>query len=560
MTSNVNTSAPFPLAGKRALSPKEMLRRSQAQACTVPEENKPNCTGQVFLGMFFDGTGNNLNEDLKPHKQSNITRLFRVHEDNSEILGVAPPSYFRREYIPGVGTPFAQIGEPVGEKSGKAMANGGQSRIIWGLIQTLNALHRYAANGKPLISDEDAGKFAGGVGDGDPKKALAKIQSRILELKNTLQKTKPTIVQFNLSVFGFSRGAAQARVYCNWVYSLCEKHDDDYSLAGVPLRIYFLGIFDTVAAVGATGLDVFKDEIASGHAAWAKGNLRIPAAIERCVHFVASHEVRACFPLDSVRYKGKYPENCYEAVYPGVHSDIGGGYRPSTQGRSVLPENGNTYSFSSLIPCIDMYNQAMLSGVPLTPYNKMKPISSRDFTASSETISDYNAYINADKATGSVEKICRQRMNVYRLYRYKKIDSFVDDAIKQGCPRDDAKFLAITNDFFKLKCAEFKRKYANAVAITKKNELNKLGSTKGADDRTASEVKKSLLAKAFQQEDLEMWEGMHRVEILSDEIINFFDHYLHDSIAGFAQDGVLESQYNGRGHFRNRNIYDSGGE
>jgi hypothetical protein len=37
--------------------------------------------------------------------------------------------------------------------------------------------------------------------------------------------------------------------------------------------------------------------------AWAK-RLRGHPSIKKCVHYVASHEVRAAFPLDSVQYQG----------------------------------------------------------------------------------------------------------------------------------------------------------------------------------------------------------------------------------------------------------------
>ena len=52
--------APFPENGLRKLSAK-------ALACTLPKNNKATYSGQVFVGIFFDGTGNNReNDHLKP--------------------------------------------------------------------------------------------------------------------------------------------------------------------------------------------------------------------------------------------------------------------------------------------------------------------------------------------------------------------------------------------------------------------------------------------------------------------------------------------------------------
>lgn len=65
--------------------------------------------------------------------------------------------------------------------------------------------------------------------------------------------------------------------------------------------------------------------------AWADGTMELPdnALIKRCVHLVSAHDQRLCFPLDSIcRADGRYPEYAVEVVYPGMHSDIGGGYPP----------------------------------------------------------------------------------------------------------------------------------------------------------------------------------------------------------------------------------------
>ena len=63
-------------------------------------------------------------------------------------------------------------------------------------------------------------------------------------------------------MFGFSRGAAQARVFCNW---LTDALDSDSSLCGIPLQVDFLGIFDTVASVGLANSSLVFD----GHGGWA---------------------------------------------------------------------------------------------------------------------------------------------------------------------------------------------------------------------------------------------------------------------------------------------------
>ena len=63
----------------------------------------------------------------------------------------------------------------------------------------------------------------------------------------------PAPEQINVAVFGFPRGAAEARAFVNWMYALCDEVDGGYQFAGIPLRVEFLGIFDTVASVGVAG-------------------------------------------------------------------------------------------------------------------------------------------------------------------------------------------------------------------------------------------------------------------------------------------------------------------
>ncbi len=96
--------------------------------------------------------------------------------------------------------------------------------------------------------------------------------------------------------------------------------------------------------------------------AWG-AELAIPDEVERCVHFVSGHEVRQAFPLDSVRVDQSYAGNCEEVVYPGVHSDVGGGYFDGFQGRS---------NQLSRIPLRHMYAEALQGGAMLQPFEHLK--------------------------------------------------------------------------------------------------------------------------------------------------------------------------------------------
>jgi uncharacterized protein (DUF2235 family) len=232
------------------------------------------------LSFFFDGTGNNLEIDLPLNRLSNIAKLSRLAIDDRGGQGAT------RRYIPGVGTPFSV-------------------RKVIGYTDKL--------------TDDKGGKLGLGLGAGGEMRinyALAEF-SRILEIDWSTPAWK--CMQFiSVAIFGFSRGATEARAFVRkLIETKCKRIEN--GLIGlapngerVPLRINFMGLFDTVASVGGP----------SRHAGWAS-ELAIPAEVERCVHYVSAHEVRAAFPLDSVRIDRSYPSNCEEVVYPGVHADVG---------------------------------------------------------------------------------------------------------------------------------------------------------------------------------------------------------------------------------------------
>jgi hypothetical protein len=265
------------------------------------------------LSFFFDGTGNNLELDTPLKRLSNVAKLFNAAVRDRSGQHTVPT------YIAGVGTPFkirnrvpgyTDFPDDPGGKAGLGFGKGGNTRIDFAI-----------------------GEFA-----------------RLIELEMGFN-ALPHIQYIGLSVFGFSRGATAARAFVRrLIEQRCERTDKGLvwrSKDGskIPLQITFMGLFDTVASVGGPGRNM----------SWG-AELAIPPEVQRCVHFVSAHEVRQAFPLDSVRVDQSYPSNCEEVVYPGVHSDVGGGYAPDEQGRCNL---------LSRIPLRHMYAEALRAGVAL---------------------------------------------------------------------------------------------------------------------------------------------------------------------------------------------------
>lgn len=467
--SALNPSLGKTRVGERPLSNREQLQRAAALCAINPMGPAPKCTGCVFIGMFFDGTGNNEQKDYldqigepREMRHSNVARLYHAHPGP---LQVATNGYYRY-YIPGLGTPFPQIGDVDGEldeegsltqgwhtlkqKLGSIGAMNGAPRIVWGLTRVFNAISQHVYE-KDLIDDATAKDLTSSLFDMMRPQAVIDLRRLVslkadwqtrLRFKLANQPVKLDLITIN--VFGFSRGAAEARTFVNWLYELCEQKDGGYTFAGIPLRVQFLGIFDTVASVGAAGLYTFIE----GRAGWANKTMQIHPGVEQCVHMVASTEVRACFPLDSARIDHRYPPNVIEYVYPGSHSDVGGGYKPQALGRKDW-EGQNEDLQLARVPGYEMYCAALGAGVPFQTtfgaqkiagtsfsvgiFKPLNPDLAKALKPSPATVEAFDAYYQkANIQAGPVEDMARQHMSLYLTYRIHHKDWKNSPAMKEA--------------------------------------------------------------------------------------------------------------------------------
>ncbi len=363
---------------------------------------EPPCCKTLHISLFFDGTGNNLNNDLLlpgPKHPTNIARLFRATIGTGTAGGVptgeqatlldgaedGDGKYFKF-YMPGVGTPFPEVNDPDYSTMGLAGATKGEERINWALLRIIDVL-KFSATEKWLTIAESRQSISkmgtswnrlwfGGSHNRyeEFSRLLNELAPQLKPLLTQPEPGKPKVLGIKLYVYGFSRGAAAARTFVRWLSELLpppktegEKPPQCLQIGEMqlPVSVEFLGLLDTVASVGVAHVV----PIAEGHMSWADGTMELPddktygGLIKKCVHLVSGHEQRLCFPLDSVRRSdGKYPPYATEVVYPGMHSDIGGGYPPGDQGKA----NGEDDALLlSQIPLNDMYAAAFEIGAPL---------------------------------------------------------------------------------------------------------------------------------------------------------------------------------------------------
>lgn len=309
-----------------------------------------------------------------------------------DMEGTSGNKYYKY-YIPGVGTPFPEVLDLNYSTPGLAFATYGEERINWALIRIIDALRRTL--GKPALSDNKSWKAVGAMttnmGDNRTNSGsmmrMTEFQRLLKDLEpdlklalNQPEPGKPKLLGIKLYVYGFSRGAAAARAFVNWLVELLPnafrkgvKPDLCLTLEGadwkVPLSVEFLGLLDTVASVGVAHIA----PLAEGHMGWADNAMELPdnGLIKNCVHLVSAHEQRLCFPLDSIcRHDGTYPSYAREMVYPGMHSDIGGGYPPGDQGKATAADDGYLLSQIALH---DMYAAAFNAGAPLKVFPTVLP-------------------------------------------------------------------------------------------------------------------------------------------------------------------------------------------
>ncbi|HSF95446.1 MAG TPA: DUF2235 domain-containing protein [Thermohalobaculum sp.] len=224
--------------------------------------------------ICYDGTGNEYGDT-----NTNVVRTFQeIVRDGKQVAF----------YDPGVGT-FSYLGRKIGRRVGTVL---GQAFGL-GLVENLEDAYEYLMNTHV---------------PGD-----------------------------NLYIFGFSRGAFQARVLADYVHKMGVLQKGSRNLIPYVTKLYFnerrpdvingfrqtychncsthfLGVWDTVASLGHFFGRQFSSNI-------------LNADVKYAFQAAAIDEKRKKFPLSLWDESRSPPNQKMEQVwFAGVHSDIGGGY------------------------------------------------------------------------------------------------------------------------------------------------------------------------------------------------------------------------------------------
>ncbi|MGH8417183.1 MAG: DUF2345 domain-containing protein, partial [Pseudomonas sp.] len=296
------------------------------------------------LGLFFDGTGNNL---------ANSSVAARCQRDDLSRYGEAElQSLIQTCKAYGYDQFNGELFEQVKDSSfANAMSN----------VAHLYRLYPdHATNGLPADSvigfvpvylegigttggGEDSWiSQASGTGTTGVVARVKQAQSLIEEQLRDFASTNPdtAVRRIEIDIFGFSRGGAAARHCANEFlkpqrgifrdllqpgrFGLLDTFDPN---ADVCLNL--IGLFDTVAAI----LDPTRGDYSAANEHNPGVNLYLPPGCARqVVQLHARDELRENFALNSVLAGHR------QIGLPGVHSDVGGGYRPSATERLWVVE------------------------------------------------------------------------------------------------------------------------------------------------------------------------------------------------------------------------------
>jgi uncharacterized protein (DUF2235 family) len=247
--------------------------------------------------ICFDGTNNKFGS-----QNTNVVRLVQLIERN--------PSTQRLYYDPGVGTlpepgVWSALGKRVSEIYGLAFGRG----LSWKVQEAYSYLMDFWEPGdKVLVFGFSRGAYS------------ARVLAGMLHTLGLLPRGNHNLVPYVMNLYGAMRGEKSGPM--QWT-SLCEHFRWTFARV-VPedeqqrhFHVHYLGLWDTVSSVG-----------------WVWDPAKYPftacnPSVHAARHAVSIDERRWFFRQN--RMKKAPDQQLDELWFPGVHSDIGGGY-PHTEG------------------------------------------------------------------------------------------------------------------------------------------------------------------------------------------------------------------------------------
>jgi len=312
------------------------MNESSAKAKEVPKEKDSVKKVKVRCHLFFDGTLNNrtnIEQRLLSVSETKLTEEERVEAVKLKNKYDADGKTLAKERYDEFGSEFED-----------------EENSYEGYYTNIVLLDRYAddvqeydvtvrayveGSGTINMNEDKTKGFAFAKGESGIKEKVEKgLEHILMEFRSNINR-KDVVQKLTLDVFGFSRGAASARYFIH-----CALLDENAIAKRLQaegfnvnkVEVCFAGLFDTVSTYGysvAIGLANNVSDLKLNAVSHAK----------QTIHLTAADEHRKYFSLTNIKSAGGKGKEFY---LPGVHSDIGGGYRDNAS------ENSKIYKSSRL--------------------------------------------------------------------------------------------------------------------------------------------------------------------------------------------------------------------
>ncbi|OXE96503.1 putative alpha/beta hydrolase family protein DUF2235 [Flavobacterium araucananum] len=278
---------------------------------------------ELTIGIFFDGTNNNKNN-------TNAKEYYDKRARGEKL------------------TPKETISAEAYRKNGQDKTSSSYYNA-WSNVARLHDAYpdKFAVYVDGIGTEAEKGDSILGAGLGTGfitggTGILGKVKEGCKNLAVNLKTSGMTEIKIlYLDVFGFSRGAAAARVFLDEIEKKAYPESVNFKNSKGYLGYYlaqnnikvnlvnvrFLGLFDTVSSYSA-GISLNPD-FDNDTTELELNNL---SRAKTVMHFTAADEHRDNFSLTKTRV-GK------EREFPGVHSDIGGSYNDGVEVVGVIEKN-----------------------------------------------------------------------------------------------------------------------------------------------------------------------------------------------------------------------------
>lgn len=316
-----------------------------------------NVTLDLYFGVFFDGTGNNMIPSSVAKERRKKVKKATLKKKDWDL-------YLNKDLVNGANSVSDKEIEPQKQLNSKidSLEYQGSGRSNIAILhscyqgkeekQQQDKIYNIYIEGPGKDSINKDSKIqdvknALGSGFGNGKTGVVALVSKAVKMIRLVldgfgiseiskERDSNKTVRIHFDVFGFSRGAACARLFSFIAgrgekdFLGCEEKFANFQASeyfvndrylhfldklNVTSEVSFLGIFDTVSSIGITYDNNVADfGMFSPDEAWVKETF----------HICAMDEFRSHFALTDINTNKK---GNIEIYIPGCHSDIGGGYQ-----------------------------------------------------------------------------------------------------------------------------------------------------------------------------------------------------------------------------------------